>query len=59
MFFLYYTSYKLQKWLLTPPFGAAMPMTQNQNKNILLGGKTMDIPEKKVENIIVHGLMCK
>ena len=37
-----------------------MLMAQNRNKNIFLGGKTTDMPErKKVENIIVHGLKCK
>jgi len=35
-----------------------MLMAQNQNKNIFLGGKTRDMPEKK--NILcMHGLMYK
>ena len=33
-------------------------MAQNRNKNFL-GGKTTNMQEKKVENIIVHGLKCK
>ena len=36
-----------------------MLIAQNRNKNIFLGEKTTDMPEKKVENIIVYGLKCK
>jgi len=34
-------------------------MAQKRNKKNFLGGKTTDTQEKKVENIIVHGLKCK
>jgi len=36
-----------------------MLMAQNRNENFFLGGKTTDMQDKKVENIIVHGLKCK
>ena len=36
-----------------------MLIAQNRNKKKFLGGKTTDMQEKKVENIIVHGLKCK
>ena len=32
-----------------------MLMAQNRSKKIFLSGKTTDMQEKKVENIIVHG----
>ena len=52
--------HKLQKWLLIPPFWAAMLMAQNRKKKKkILGGKTMDMPEKEWKTIIMHGLKCK
>lgn len=44
--------HKLEKCLLTPPLWVAMLMAQNWNKNIFLGGKTMDIPGKRLKTLL-------